>query len=112
MLRSQCAQAFWVLWALMKQPKFDLEGVMGTGLRKAKCWFYCLDQLVKSRLLAPMGRERLRARYSLHRLTLTRLPEVHAALSKFEGISSGVYAADWIFTLFSRLVEVWVLHHV
>lgn len=72
-------EAFWVLWALMKQPKFDLEGVMGVGLRKAKCWFFCLDALVKS-----------------------RLPEVHAAISKFDGIGSGVYAADWIFTLFSR----------
>jgi len=72
-------EAFWVLWALMKQPKFDLEGVMGAGLRKAQCWFYCMDQLVKS-----------------------RLPEVHASLAKFDGISAGVYAADWIFTLFSR----------
>ena len=39
----------------MKQPKFDLEGVMGTGLRKAKCWFYCMDQLVKSRFLESVG---------------------------------------------------------
>jgi len=72
-------EAFWVVWAMMKQPKFDLEGVMGAGLRKAKCWFYCVDALVKS-----------------------RLPEVHAAISRFDGIGAGVYAADWVFTLFSR----------
>ena len=54
-IRCICNQAFWVLWALMKQPKFDLEGVMGTGLRKAKCWFYCMDQLVKSRFLESVG---------------------------------------------------------
>ena len=34
-----------------------------------------------------------------------RLPEVHLALAKFDGIGAGVYAADWIFTLFSRLVR-------
>ena len=49
-----CAQAFWVLWAMMKQPKFDLEGVMGAGLRKALCWFYCVDALVKSRSSLPV----------------------------------------------------------
>ena len=48
-------QAFWVLWALMKQPKFDLEGVMGPGLPKAQCWFYCMDQLVKSRFAVFVG---------------------------------------------------------
>lgn len=71
-------EAFWVLVGLMEGERFELERMFCASMPLAHTWFYCMEQLLNQ-----------------------RLPEIYAKFKEY-GFQPIMYAAEWLFSLFSK----------